>query len=94
VERLARLHDEREELQDAIEGAGRTARGSTGQLVTHPYVEQLRAVENSILKHEQVLGVGPVHRARLGISVVKLARERGRAEQVLEAYRQQLGEDK
>ena len=92
VERLARLHDERMELRDLIKDSGRTSRGSTGQLVTHPYVEQLRAVETSILKHEQVLGFGPIHRARLGISVLKLAKERSNADRVIDTYRRQLEE--
>ena len=89
VERLARLHDERAELLALIKRAGRTSRGSTGQLVTHPYVDQLRAVETSILRHEQVLGVGAAHRARLGIAVVKLAKE-SNAGRIVEMYRARL----
>ena len=72
VERYARLHDEAEELRALIERDGRVGRGSMGQPVTAPAVEQLRAVEQSMLKHEAVLGLGPANRARLGLAVLQL----------------------
>jgi P27 family predicted phage terminase small subunit len=91
VERLASLHDERAELQSAIAKAGRTARGSQGQVVTHPLIEQLRAVEASISRVEQTLGFGPSNRFRLGVTVAKLAQARSSAERVNEMYRRQMG---
>jgi P27 family predicted phage terminase small subunit len=90
VERLARLDDERAELLEVISVSGRVAKGSMGQQVTHPHVDQLRQVEASILKHEQVLGIGPLHRARLGVTIAKLAKESSNADRALKLYRAQL----
>jgi P27 family predicted phage terminase small subunit len=87
VERLSRLRDEEAELLALVESAGRTTRGSQGQLVDHPYVGQLRAVEASMVRLEQVLGLGPLHRARLGIAVAKAAAESTHADRLLEKYR-------
>jgi P27 family predicted phage terminase small subunit len=91
VERLSHLADERHELLEAIAVSGRTAKGSMGQQVTHPHVDQLRQVEAMMLKHEQVLGLGASNRARLGISIAKLAEKSTRAGKVVEMYRKQLG---
>ena len=90
VERLAHLADEREELLEAIAESGRTAKGSMGQQVTHPHVDQLRQVESMMLKHEQVLGLGASNRARLGVTIAKLAEKSTRAGKVVEMYRRQL----
>ena len=62
-----------------------------GQEVTHPLVDQLRQVEASILKHEAVLGIGASNRARLGVTIAKLARESSRAEKTLAMYKKTLG---
>ncbi len=72
VERYARLTDEAAELRQAIAERGREARGSQGQPVTAPAVGQLRQVEQLLLKHEQVLGLGPANRARLGLAVLQV----------------------
>jgi P27 family predicted phage terminase small subunit len=93
----AALFDERRELLAALSDTGRTARGSMGQPVTHPVVDQLRQVENSMLKLGAVLGVGPQNAARLGISVETLRRgidpETAREkERIMERYRAHLSE--
>jgi P27 family predicted phage terminase small subunit len=90
VERLAHLADERNELLEAIEVSGRVAKGSMGQQVTHPHVDQLRQVEQMMLKHEQVLGLGASNRARLGVTIAKLAKESSNADRALKLYRSQL----
>jgi P27 family predicted phage terminase small subunit len=72
VRQWADLHDEREELRRLVEEHGRTATGSMGQLVTSPYVEQLRAVEGQMLRLAAVLGLGPQNAARLGVAVTRL----------------------
>lgn len=68
VQQFAELCDERAELRALIAEHGRTTRGSMGQLVDSPFVTQLRSVEGGILKLCQVLGLGPVNAARLGVS--------------------------
>jgi P27 family predicted phage terminase small subunit len=92
LERYAELCDERAELSEAVKSVGRVTRGSQGQLVDHPFVSQLRQVETLILRHEQVLGIGSIHRARLGIAVAKAAKERGNAEKVIAMYQKQMGQ--
>jgi P27 family predicted phage terminase small subunit len=87
VERLAILRDEEAELRALVKETGRTTRGSQGQLVDHPYVGQLRGVEASMLRLEQLLGIGPLHRARLGVAVAKAAAETTHADALLEKYR-------
>lgn len=75
VERYCLLRDEAEELRELIDRDGRVCRGSMGQPATAPAVDQLRAVETSLLKHEAVLGLGPANRARLGLAVLQLEKE-------------------
>jgi P27 family predicted phage terminase small subunit len=70
----ARLSEERADSLKRISKSGRTATGSTGQLVTHPHVDQLRHVESEMLKFAAVIGLGSQNAARLGVSVQQLAR--------------------
>jgi P27 family predicted phage terminase small subunit len=69
------LVDERAELRNLVRDHGRTTRGSQGQMVDHPHVGQLRAVEAEIVKLWAVIGLGPVNQAKLGITIKALAKQ-------------------
>lgn len=69
--RLAEAWDEREELRRIIRREGRFARGSMGQTVTHPAVEQVRALETLITRYESLCGFTPSDRGRLGLTEIK-----------------------
>lgn len=71
VTRLCEAYDEREELRKIIKAEGRTARGSMGQLVTHPAVDQLRQLETLMTRYEQLCAMTPADRSRLGLSEVQ-----------------------
>jgi len=87
VERLARLIDEEAELLDLIGSTGRLTTGQRGELIEHPYVRQLRAVESAIAKLKTGLGLGPMARARLGIAVAKAAQAQNHVEELMAKYR-------
>lgn len=93
--RLVEAYGERDELRDLIDEHGRTTRGSTGQLVTSPYVAQLSDVDKRILRMEQACGFTPADRSRMGLAEVraassldKLAAERDRRREEREKQRQ------
>lgn len=69
----ADLHDERAELRQIVATTGREAKGSMGQATTAPAVDQLRQVEAELLKLASVLGLGPLHQARLGVQIASAA---------------------
>ena len=54
-----------------------------GQVVSHPFVDQLRAVEDRILKLEAALGLSPLYRARLGIAVATAGEEKTQLDRLL-----------
>lgn len=62
---------EREELRQVIARDGRFAAGSAGQLVTHPAVGQLRALERQLTAWLSLCGFTPSDRARLGLAEVQ-----------------------
>ena len=66
---LAYLADEMAGLRDEIRVRGRRSIGSMGQEVEAPAVKALRAAEHSRSKLRAELGLGPMHAARLGVSV-------------------------
>lgn len=71
VTRLCEAYDEREELRKIIKTEGRTSKGSMGQLVTHPAVDQLRQLETLMTRYEQLCAMTPADRSRLGLSEVQ-----------------------
>ena len=68
--RLCEAHDERAALKKIIAKEGRFTGGSMGQTVTHPAVEQLRALEQQMTRWESLLGLTPVDRSRLGLMIL------------------------
>jgi P27 family predicted phage terminase small subunit len=88
VERYAALHQEHDELRDLIEQHGRLSRGSMGQEVSHPYIEQMRVIEDRLTKLESILGIGPLHRARLGIAVAVAGKESSKLDELLKRRQQ------
>lgn len=69
--RLCEGYDERATLQAEIAASGRTTTGSQGQLVSHPAVTQLRALEALLTRWEALCGFTPADRSRLGLSEVQ-----------------------
>ena len=67
VAQWAQLCDEQALLRSVLSRGHRTTAGSRGQRVDSPHVAQLRAVEATILKYAQALGLGPMNRGRLGV---------------------------
>jgi P27 family predicted phage terminase small subunit len=80
LEHLAEAVDERHQLRDMIAEGGRIAHGSTGQPVTAPPVEQLRAVEAQIHRLASMLGLGAGPRARLGVAIRTIEEKDARAD--------------
>lgn len=68
--RLCEAHDERALLQREVRKHGRYAKGSQGQTVTHPAVDQLRTIEGLITRWESLCGFTPSDRSRLGLAEV------------------------
>ena len=83
VARYCRLLEEQDELLGLIAQTGRTSVGSMGQVVSHPFVDQLRAVEDRTLKLEAALGLSPLYRARLGIAVATAGKEKTQLDRLL-----------
>jgi P27 family predicted phage terminase small subunit len=86
------LVDEREQLKELIGESGRTTRGSQGQTVSHPLVDQLRALEQQALRLASALGLGPAHKARLGVAVATMrdreeATKRKKTDAIMATYR-------
>lgn len=71
--RYCEAQDEREDLRDWVAKNGVSTQGSQGQEVTAPQVKRLEAVEKQMTKYEQLLGLTPVDRSRLGLAEVKKA---------------------
>lgn len=71
--RYCQAQDEREEMRHWIAQNGITTTGSQGQEVTAPQVKRLEVVEKQMTKYEQLLGLTPVDRSRLGLAEVKKA---------------------
>lgn len=69
--RYCEAQDEREELREYIGIHGITTAGSNGQDVMAPQVKRLESVEKQMTKYEQLLGLTPVDRSRLGLAEVK-----------------------
>lgn len=69
--RLCEAIDEREVLKEEIKIHGRYSKGSMGQVVTHPAVDQLRTLEALITRWESLCGFTPSDRSRLGMAEVK-----------------------
>ncbi|HLW95255.1 MAG TPA: P27 family phage terminase small subunit [Solirubrobacteraceae bacterium] len=93
VGQFADLHDERADLIALIAAEGRTTVGSQGQLVSHPAVVQLRAVEASIAKLAATLGLGPQNRARLGQKLTAAPGERALTDDERKLALKVLGRD-
>ena len=77
--RLCQAYDERDELRRVIRKEGRFSTGSTGQIVSHPAVDQLRTLEALITRWEGLCGLTPLDRGRLGMVTAE-------AESKLEAF--------
>jgi P27 family predicted phage terminase small subunit len=75
LRRWCELHAESAELRREIGEHGRTSAGSKGQLVESPGVGMLRSVDEQALRLASVLGLGPLHAARLGVAVAALPEE-------------------
>jgi P27 family predicted phage terminase small subunit len=71
LERLARAHDEEEMLRARLRKDGHFTVGSTGQIVSHPAVAQLRTLELHMTRWESLCGLNPSDRSRLGLAEVK-----------------------
>lgn len=69
--RLCQAYDEREDLREIVSREGYTTRGSMGQLVAHPAVGMLRAIEGQITRWESLCGFTPSDRSRLGMAEVQ-----------------------
>jgi len=89
ISQLATLEDDRESLRAEIGAAGLTlsrplqsARGVVigSEAYSHPGLRELRRIDASILPLRDRLGLSPLARSRLGISVATLAGERSKLE--------------
>lgn len=58
-------------LRDPDNDTGITDYGSQGQIVIHPLVKFLQQTENQITKYEKELGLTPMSRARLGLTIAE-----------------------
>lgn len=81
--RLCEAHDERAALKTIIRKEGRFTGGSMGQTVTHPAVDQLRALEQQMTRWESLLGLTPVDRSRLGLMILAAEAEGSKLEAFL-----------
>lgn len=68
---LCQAHDERGALRRVLRREGHFTTGSRGQLVTHPAVGQLRALEVQITRWLALGGFTPADRSRLGLAEVR-----------------------
>jgi P27 family predicted phage terminase small subunit len=68
--RLAEAHDERQSLRETIAEQGYFTTGSQGQVVSHPAVAQIRALEQLMTRYESLCGLTPSDRSRLGVAEV------------------------
>ncbi|WP_075740727.1 phage terminase small subunit P27 family [Actinoalloteichus sp. GBA129-24] len=76
VRQLCEAWDERHALREHLEAAGTEGRWYTtanGQVVTHPSVTQLRALDAQITSWLAACGLTPSDRARLGLAEVRVA---------------------
>lgn len=71
--RYCEAQDEREQLRAYIARNGLSTTGSQGQEVLAPQTKRLETVEKQMTKYEQLLGLTPVDRSRLGLAEVKKA---------------------
>jgi P27 family predicted phage terminase small subunit len=68
LRRLFRLYDQRERY--LIEGSKRTVSlGSTGQLVIHPLLKEVDAIDAKILTLEDRFGLSPMSRLKLQVTL-------------------------
>lgn len=85
ISRLFRLRDQWERAMDMVR-QGVAVRGSTGQIRVNPLAGYAAQVETSIIRLENELGLTPLSRARLGISI-------GEAHKTLEEMNRRFNDD-
>jgi phage terminase small subunit len=68
IRRLFGLYDQHERAMEVVRKA-LVVRGSTGQIRTNPLADHALRLEGAILRLEDVLGITPAGRSRLGIGV-------------------------
>ena len=69
--RLCEAEDLRAGMREALAEAGFYVPGSMGQMRPNPLLDKLRALDDQITKYEQLCGLTPSDRGRLGVGEVK-----------------------
>jgi len=71
IERWADLQSRRQKLLSIIKSEGMMQLGSTGQVVVHPALKMVDAIEGRLPGLEAVLALTPESRARLGLQAIE-----------------------
>ena len=73
IVRYCQALDERKMYREVLERDGYFSTGSKGQPVIHPAQKALREIDAQLLRYENVLGLTPADRSRLGYAEIKKA---------------------